>query len=154
MEWLLPLIIVFYVLTCLANFLLDFLNLRHLRRYGSEVPPEFSGVIDREALQKANAYTFANLRFEMVHGAYNEIIALVFIFGGILPWYNCLLYNFHLKYHWPFAVWGLIFVMVLSYAKTLLNIPFRLYSTFSIERRFGFNTMSVLLWFSDLLKSL
>jgi STE24 endopeptidase len=154
MEWLLPVIILFYVLTCLGSFLLEVLNLHHLRKYGSEVPPEFTEVIDREALKKANDYTFANSRFEIIHTAYNEIITLVFIFGGILTWYNRFLFNCHNEYKWHFAVWGLIFVMLLSYAKTLLNIPFKLYHTFSIERRFGFNTMSIILWFGDLIKGL
>ena len=44
--------------------------------------------------------------------------------------------------------------MVLSYSKTVLNIPFNLYQTFSIERRFGFNNMSFVLWLVDLIKSL
>ena len=154
MEWLLPIIILFYVLTCLGSFLLEILNLRHLREYGSEVPPEFAKAIDQEALKKANDYTFANSRFEIVHTIYNEIIALVFIFGGVLTWYNRLLFNYQKEHGWSFAVWGLVFVMLLSYGKTLLNIPFKLYHTFSIERRFGFNTMSILLWFGDLIKGL
>ena len=154
MEWLLPIIILFYVLTCLGSFFLEVLNLRHLRKYGSEVPPEFTKVIDQEALKKANDYTFANSRFEIIHTAYNELIALVFIFGGVLTWYNRLLFDYQKAHNWHFAVWGLVFVMLLSYGKTLLNIPFKLYHTFSIERRFGFNTMSVLLWFGDLVKGL
>lgn len=154
MEYILPIIILFYILTCLGSFIMEFLNLRHIKEHGSEVPSEFSGVIDKEALAKSNAYTFANSKFSMIHGIYNEIITLVFIFGGILTWYNKALFDYHNEYNWPFPVWGLIFVMILSYAKTFLNIPFNLYQTFSIERRFGFNTMTVFLWFVDLFKGL
>ena len=150
----LAIIIFFYVLTCIGSLVLEILNLRHLKKYGSEVPTEFAGVIDSSDLQKANNYTFANARFNMVHGIYNEIIALVFIFGGILAWYDRTLSGYQQEYNWPFAVWGLIFVMLLSYSKTILNIPFNLYQTFNIEKRFGFNTMSFVLWFVDLLKGL
>ncbi|MDD5697266.1 MAG: M48 family metallopeptidase [Victivallaceae bacterium] len=154
MDWILPIVILFYVLTCLGTLTLELLNLGHLKKRGSEVPVEFTGAIDAAALQKSNAYTFANSRFAMVHDIYNRVIALVFIFGGILAWYNKTLFDYHHQYHWSFPVWGLIFVMLLSYAKTFLNIPFNLYQTFNIERRFGFNTMSLLLWLGDLLKSL
>jgi STE24 endopeptidase len=118
------------------------------------VPPEFSEVIDSSALKKANDYTFANSRFNMVHTIYNEIITLSFIFGGILTWYNKTLFNYKNEYSWDFALWGVIFVMLLSYSKTILNIPFNLYQTFNIEQRFGFNKMTFLLWLGDLIKSL
>lgn len=154
MEWILPLIIFCYILTCIANFTLEFLNLRHIEKYGSEVPEEFKGVIEAPGLEKSKAYTSANSRFRIIHSIYNEIIALVFFFGGVLTWYNQTLYDYQNRYHWSFAVWGVIFVMLLSYAKTFLNIPFNLYQTFNIERRFGFNNMGFLLWLGDLIKGL
>jgi STE24 endopeptidase len=154
MEWVLPLIIFFYVLICLGSFILEFMNLRHIKKYGSEIPAEFAGVIETADLEKSKAYTFANSRYSMVHTLYNEIITLVFIFGGILTWYNETLFDYHMEFHWSFAVWGVIFVMVLSYSKTILNIPFNLYQTFSIERRFGFNNMGFILWLVDLIKGL
>ena len=145
MEWVLPLIILCYVLICLGAFVIELLNLRHIKKHGSEIPAEFAGVIQSADLEKSNAYTFANSKFRTIHTVYNEIIILVFIFGGILAWYNKTLFDLHNQYHWPFAVWGVIFVMVLSFSKTILNIPFDLYQTFSIERRFGFNNMSFFL---------
>jgi STE24 endopeptidase len=154
MEWVLPLIIACYVLICLGAFIIEILNLRHIKKHGSEIPPEFAGVIHQADLEKSNAYTFANSRYRTIHTVYNEIITLVFIFGGILTWYNKLLFDLHNEYNWSFAIWGVIFVMLLSYSKTILNIPFNLYHTFSIERRFGFNNMSFRLWLWDLIKGL
>ena len=154
MEWVLPLIIFFYVLTCLGSFILEFMNLRHIKKHGSEIPVEFTGVIEAFDLEKSKAYTFANSRFGMIHTLYNEMITLVFIFGGLLAWYNKALFDYHIKYNLSFAVWGVVFVMLLSYSKTILNIPFNLYQTFSVERRFGFNNMSFGLWLIDLLKGL
>lgn len=154
MEWILPLIIFFYILTCVADFTLEFLNLRHIEKHGSEIPEEFKGVIEAAVLEKSKAYTVVNSRFRIIHSIYNEIIALVFFFGGVLTWYNQTLYDYQNQYHWSFAVWGVIFVMLLSYAKTILNIPFNLYQTFNIERRFGFNNMGFMLWLGDLIKGL
>lgn len=154
MEWILPIIILCYVLICLGAFVIEILNLRHIKKHGSEIPPEFTGVIESYDLEKSNAYTFVNSRFRTIHTVYNEIITLVFIFGGVLTWYNKTLFDYHNQHNWPFAIWGVIFVMVLSFSKTILNIPFNLYQTFSIERRFGFNNMGLLQWFWDLFKSL
>lgn len=154
MEWILAIIILCYVLICSGAFVIEILNLRHIKKHGSEIPAEFTGLIESFDLEKSNAYTFANSRFRTIHTVYNEIITLVFIFGGVLSWYNKTLFDYHNQYNWPFAVWGVIFLMVLSFSKTILNIPFNLYQTFNIERRFGFNNMGFLLWFWDLFKSL
>ena len=154
MEWILPIIILCYVLICLGAVIIEILNLRHIRKHGSEIPPEFTDVIEASDLEKCNSYTFANSRFRTIHTVYNEIITLVFIFGGVLTWYNQTLFDYHKQFNWPFAVWGVIFVMILSYSKTILNIPFNLYQTFSIEKRFGFNNMSFMLWLFDLVKGL
>ena len=154
MDWILAIIILCYILICLGAFTIEILNLRHIKKHGSEIPAEFAGVIKAADLEKTNAYTFANSRFKTIHTVYNEIITLVFIFGGVLTWYNKTLFDYQHQYHWPFAIWGVIFVMVLSFSKTILNIPFNLYQTFSIERRFGFNNMGFLLWLWDLVKSL
>ena len=154
MEWVLPLIILCYVLICSGAFIIELLNLRHIKKHGSEIPAEFAGVIELADLEKSQAYTFANSRFRTIHTIYNEVITLIFIFGGVLIWYNKTLFDYHNQCHWPFAVWGVIFVMVLSFSKTILNIPFNLYQTFSIERRFGFNNMGFRLWLWDLIKGL
>ena len=154
MEWILPIIILCYVLICSGAFIIEILNLRHIRKHGSEIPPEFAGVIESSDLEKCNSYTFANSRFRTIHTVYNEVITLIFIFGGVLTWYNQTLFDYHMKHNWSFAIWGVIFVMVLSYSKTILNIPFNLYQTFSIEKRFGFNNMSFMLWLFDLVKGL
>ncbi|MCP3965781.1 MAG: M48 family metallopeptidase [Lentisphaerae bacterium] len=152
MNTALIIILVLYVLTQLADFALDYLNLLHLKKYGSEIPPEFAEAISPETMRRSCAYTFAKSRFSMINRIYSQIISLVFIFAGILNWYNNLLFSYQDSMNWPFVIWGLIFVMLLSYAKTILNTPFNYYQTFSLERRFGFNTMTKKLWFIDLIK--
>ena len=44
--------------------------------------------------------------------------------------------------------------MVLFYGDTLINIPFSLYNTFSIEKRYGFTNQTPSLWLQDLIKAL
>jgi len=55
---------------------------------------------------------------------------------------------------WPFVISGVLFFLILSYAGIFLSIPFSLYSTFKIENKYGFNTMTPKLWLTDFLKSI
>jgi STE24 endopeptidase len=49
---------------------------------------------------------------------------------------------------------GLVFFVLLTYAETIASMPFSLYSTFKIENKYGFNTMTFKLWLADTIKSL
>jgi len=49
---------------------------------------------------------------------------------------------------------GLIFFAALAMIGNLFDIPFDLYSTFVIEDRYGFNTRTIRLWFSDWIKGM
>lgn len=150
MFWILGIIIFFYILTIAGDAWLEYINYRYLLKHGLEIPAEFKDVLDDELMKKTVDYTVTKTKFGVISSLYNELLAVIFIFGGLLNWYNDRLYYMSL----PFVLWGLIFVMVLSYAKTLLDIPFSIYSTFKIEKRFGFNTMTAWTWTTDLIKSL
>lgn len=150
----LAIIAALYVATGAATFVLDYLNLRHSKRHGNDIPPEFEGAVNADRLELSTAYTMAKSRFAIFSGAYNQVIVLVFIFGGVLEFYNNRLSDYSTHYSWSFPLWGVIFVMLLSYGKTALNLPFNLYRSFGIEKRFGFNTMTFGLWLTDLLKAL
>jgi STE24 endopeptidase len=46
-----------------------------------------------------------------------------------------------------------LFLLILTLVQSVLEIPFSLYSTFRIERRYGFNTTTPGLWLTDFLKT-
>lgn len=114
-------IITAYLLVALFGYWLDFLNLAHLKQHGSAVPPEFEGQINEGLLQKTMAY---------------NIVFLVFILV-LLNIYN----SWVLSLSRPFILTGLIFFLLLTYAESIISLPFSLYSTFRIENRYGFNTI-------------
>ncbi len=142
-------ILLTYLFVLIFGYWLRYLNLSNLRRFGSLIPPEFEGQIDQALLNKVRDYTVENTLFGFVSSIFNNIILLIFIFGGILNVYNSWVASMDL----PFIISGLIFFMLLSYAETVLAIPFSLYRTFKIEKKYGFNTMTIKLWVTDLIKS-
>jgi STE24 endopeptidase len=141
---------ILYVAVVLFGYFLKYLNLRHLERYGAEIPEAFAGEIDGALLKKTRDYTVENSRFGFLESTFNNVVVLVFLFGGLLQIYN----TYVLSLTGSFIVGGLLFFLLLTYASTILSIPFDLYSTFRIENKYEFNTVTPRIWLTDLLKSL
>ncbi len=131
------------------GYWLKYLNLSHLRAHGHEVPPEFEGSIDPALLQKVSDYTFETSRLGTVESIVNNAILVLFLFGGLIGVYD----RWIASLADSFIIVGLAFVLVLFFAEMALDIPFSLYSTFKIENKYGFNTMTFRLWITDMLKS-
>jgi STE24 endopeptidase len=149
MKLYLIVILFFYIVTVFFGYWLKGLNLRHLKKYGAEVPPEFVGHIDADLLRKTRDYTVENSMFSFFSSIIDNIILLIFLFGGLLNIYS----NWVSSQGWHFILSGLVFFLLLVYAENLISVPFNLYRTFRIENKYGFNTMTLKLWFVDLIKS-
>jgi STE24 endopeptidase len=108
------------------------------------------GKIDIALLQKTMAYETEKTRFGFLSALFGNFVTIILIFGGLLNIYNSWIMSLNM----PFVISGLLFFLILSYANTILTIPFSLYSTFRIENKYGFNTMTPLLWIKDFFKSI
>jgi STE24 endopeptidase len=150
MKIMLILLLALYITVVIIGYAFKYMNLRHLERFGGEVPDEFAGQIDRDLLRKTRDYTVENTRFGFIESSFSNLVLIVFLFAGLIAIYN----RFVISLTDSFILAGIIFFLVLSYVSTILSIPFDLYSTFRIENRYGFNTMTPRLWLTDLLKSL
>ncbi|MEW6409734.1 MAG: M48 family metallopeptidase [Nitrospirota bacterium] len=130
--------------------MIQYLNLRHMRKAGATIPPEFEGKIDEALLKKTQEYEADKTRFGFVSSLFGNIVTIVFIFGGLLNIYNTWIASLNLS----FIISGWFFFMFLFYAGEILSVPFNLYNIFKIENKYGFNTMTFRLWISDFIKSL
>ncbi|NOZ61021.1 MAG: M48 family metallopeptidase [Calditrichaeota bacterium] len=139
-----------YIAIILFSYSLKFINLNYLKKHGHEIPEPFIGHIDGELLKKTSDYTFEHSRFGYFESIFDNIVLIVFLFGGLLGIYT----------HWvsslglPFIVAGIVFFFLLSLISTMLDIPFDLYSTFKIENKYGFNTTTPKVWITDFIKSI
>lgn len=143
-------ILFFYLLVQTFEYWLKFLNLQYMKKHGILVPEGFEGYIDEAVLRKTHAYTIETSSLSLAESLFGSIVMIVFIFAGILVFYNRWVDSLGL----PFVIKGTVFFLLLTSVNTLLSIPFSLYSTFRIENKYGFNTMTGKLWLTDLLKSL
>lgn len=138
-----------YLLVLTVTYWLRFLNLRHLRMHGGEVPPGFEAAIDAETLRRTSTYTLDQSRLALVESLCSNLLLFFFIFGGWLGGYD----RWVTAHIGSFIGGGIAFFLLIAFAEGVLDIPFSLYRTFRIENRYGFNTMTFRLWLSDLAKS-
>lgn len=144
------LLLITYLLISAFRFALDWLNLRHRQQEHPPLPEAFSGQIDAERMARSDAYALAGDRLGFIEDGLGVLVTLLFLFGGLLPWYDRLIAG----YASGFIANGLLFLGLLLLVQMLLGMPFSLYRNFVLEERFGFNRMSFKLWCADAVKSL
>jgi len=74
-------ILLCYLLVEGFQYWLKYINLRHLKIYGLNVPQGFEGQIDGPLLKKTHAYTIEHNRLSLMESLFCNVLLLVFIFG-------------------------------------------------------------------------
>lgn len=128
---------------------LEFLNIAFLRARGACAPPGLEGRFERGALEAARSYSVENGRLAALSNLFERGAALVFFLFLLVPydrWVDSLGLSF--------VASGLLFFAPLLLAEALVNLPWSLYRTFSIEKRYSFSTITAGLWIKDGVKAL
>lgn len=148
MEHLFGLVALFAILSeFVVGTTVSVLNLRAL----GEVPPrELADVYDAERYREAQRYARVRARFGLLTGSFDLALLLGF-------WW---LSGFELLDGWVrslglSSIWsGLLFIFALGIGHSVLFLPFRIYDTFVLEQRFGFNRTTPRTFVTDMLKGL
>ena len=135
----------------LVGFLLDIVSeIMNLRALSPELPEEFKELYGAEEYARSQEYTRVKTRFGFITGIFSLILMLLFWFLGA---FNLL--DLWVRQLGIGAIWtGLIYIAALVLGKTVISLPFSIYSTFVIEERFGFNRTRPATFVLDLLKGL
>ena len=139
------------VLGLLTRFYLASRQIRHVARHRGQVPAAFATTISLDAHQKAADYTLTKMRFGLLEMAFGAAVLLGWTLLGGLDALNQAITRSALSTYGS-LVPQLVLLAAFGLISGLLDLPFMLYSTFSIEDRFGFNKMTFRLWLADLLK--
>ena len=118
------------------------------RSFSPKVPAEFTGVFNDEKYARARRYTATRTRFGLVRGALGLAAMLTFWFAGGFAWLDNVVRGLG---DGP-VVNGLVYIGALTLAWTLFQLPFRAWSTFVIEGRYGFNRTTPGTFSADLVK--
>jgi STE24 endopeptidase len=123
-------------------------HVQHIQAHRNAVPAAFAQEISLEAHQKAADYSSAKTRLNIAAIVFEAAGLLALIFGGGLQAIDDLAASF-----FPESIArGVVFVAILAVIMSVIELPFGLYRTFGIESRFGFNKMTLAMFFGDLAK--
>ncbi len=136
---------------CITLFKL-YLNQRQvtsITKYKDQIPAKFAQYLSLAQHQKAAAYNIAKLKLNELETIFSAIILFIFTLGGGLQLINNQFTNFS---DMPLSQ-GVVVITVFSCVNFILSLPFAIYSTFSIEHKFGFNKTTGKLFVLDLIKN-
>jgi STE24 endopeptidase len=131
------------------RYTLQQLNIRNLQSHGKQIPPVFQNVIDESTLSRMVDYTVENTSLAAKENLVDDVIELAILFL-FLPFFVGVIASWKLHFIWQ----ALIFFGVLAVIGGIAGLPFNLYHTFVLEKKYGFSTITFRLWISDLLKSI
>lgn len=120
-------------------------------RNQAQVPAAFSDVIAIDDHQKAAAYTLAKVRLSNVGLIVDTAWLLLLTLGGGINLLYGLAAGLTTEPAGLFT--GLVFLVGLGLASSLIDLPLNLYRQFGLEQQFGFNRMTPALFITDLLRN-
>ena len=122
-------------------------QLKHVAAHREAVPAQFAGRITLGSHQKAADYSMTRTRLGFLSLAIEVAVLLAFTLGGGLQ----LLHDW-----WATRLDGLAYGVALIFSvmaiSSLVDLPLLLYTQFVVEEKFGFNRMTLKLFFADLAK--
>lgn len=137
------------VTTTLIRVWLGRRHIAHVMSHRNKVPDAFSGSIALDAHQKAADYSAAKTRLVIVEAATQAVLLALLTLGGGLQliddiWRNLLPSQEIIR--------GALVICSAILVSSLIDIPFEYYKTFVVDEKFGFNKMTPVMFFSDLVK--
>src|SRR6056297_1963162 len=144
-----------YAIIILVAIVVDFVreiisNRLNLKSLTKKLPDEFDDVYDEDTYAKSQEYTRTRTKFGFITGTFNLLLLLGFWFSGGFNWLD----QWARSFDYGVIGTGLIFIGALVIAKSVISLPFSIYSTFVIEERFGFNKTDAKTFVMDRLKGL
>lgn len=135
----------------LIEFILELIaDLLNLKTLSANLPKEFEGIYDAETYKKSQSYTHTRTLFGIFESSFSLVLTLLFWFLGGFNYLDIIVRSWELGSIFT----GILFIGILIVARSILSMPFSIYSTFVIEEKFGFNKTTPKVFIVDIIKSL
>jgi STE24 endopeptidase len=133
-----------------SGFLLE-RYLEHLNAgmRSENLPEKLKGICDEEEYRKTQLYEKDNLKLSFWSSSFNLAIIIVMIVAGGFAFLDTISRSVSSNN----VVIALVFFGIIGFASDLFNLPFSWFDTFVIEKKYGFNTMTIMTYITDHLKS-
>ena len=137
------------IATTLTRLWLGSRHISYVQAHRGAVPTAFKESISLEAHQKAADYSAAKTQLVLVEAAVQALLLAVLTIGGGLQLIDNIWQNILPNHD---IIRGALVICSALFISSLIDLPFEYYKTFTIDERFGFNKMTVSMFFSDLVK--
>lgn len=125
------------------------LNFINRNNWQEDVPKEFEDTYDSEKYNQAQKYDKANDQLSFYSSTISTALMIILLITGFLgKFHDYIIQNWTSNPYYS----ALLFFGLLMLANSIISLPLSLIKTFIIEQRYGFNKMSVGLFFLDLIK--
>jgi len=117
--------------------------------WSDTLPEKLKGICDNEEYRKTQLYEKDNKRLSFWSSSFNLAIILIMIIAGGFA----LIDNLSRTITTNIVIISLVFFGIIGFVSDIINIPFSVYDTFVIEKKYGFNTMTIRTFITDHIKS-
>lgn len=133
----------------IVRFWLARRQIAYVMAHRSSIPEEFRTSVSAAEHGKAADYATARQKVGLLESLYDAVVLLAMTLGGGIA----LLGNWATSVAPPGVVAGTVHVLSTFAVLAVLGLPFAVYRTFRLERRFGFNRTTPATFVTDQLKA-
>jgi STE24 endopeptidase len=137
------------IATTLIRIWLGRRHIGYIQQHRSEVPSAFNSNISLDAHQKAADYTTAKTKLMLLEVTMQAALLAALTLGGGLQFIDDMWRNVLSSQE---IIRGALVICSALLVSSLIDLPFDYYKTFAVDDKFGFNKMTVTMFFSDLVK--
>ncbi len=139
-------ILIIPVVGYLSERYLDYLN---SLMWSDKLPEKLKGICDEEEYKKTQLYNKDNNKLSLWSSSFNLAVILLMIIAGGFSVAD----NIARSISSNTVIISLVFFGIVGFLSDIINIPFGYYDTFVIEKKYGFNTMTIKTFITDHIKS-
>jgi STE24 endopeptidase len=139
-------ILIIPVIGFISERYLDHLN---SLMWSDTLPEKLKGICDEGEYRKTQLYNKDNNKLSLWSSSFNLLVILLMIIAGGFSVAD----NIARSISSNSVIISLVFFGIIGFLSDIINIPFGYYDTFVIEKKYGFNTMTIKTFITDHLKS-
>lgn len=132
--------------TYFLELIIEWLNIKNL---SPDLPEEFINFYDKEKYKQSQEYLKETTVCFQINKTFFALLTLFFIIYNGFNYVDIFARSFN---HGD-IVTGLIFTGTLVFGYEFLEMPFAVYETFILEKKYGFNTTTIKTFIFDIIKS-
>ncbi len=137
------------ILTSVIRIWLGRRHIAYVQHHRNEVPVAFNANIALDAHQKAADYAAVKTKLAMTESIAQMLLLLILTLGGGLQFIDDIWRHAMPAQDIMRGAFVICSVLLLS---SLIDVPYDYYKTFVVDAKFGFNKMTVSMFYSDLIK--